>query len=123
MTLPDSWGLYLLLGTFTGVFCGMLGIGGAVIIIPSLIFMFGFDQHSAQGTTAALFAMPFGILSAITYYKNGYVNLPIVMLLFSGSMIGGLFGAHLAVMIPARILQRIFGAALFLMSWRFLFAK
>ena len=42
--------LYILLGLFAGTISGIVGIGGGVIIIPSLIFLFGFTQLQAQGT-------------------------------------------------------------------------
>ncbi|MCJ7730592.1 MAG: TSUP family transporter, partial [Sedimentisphaerales bacterium] len=45
---------YLLLGLVAGIFSGLIGIGGAIIIIPSLVLLFGLSQHTAQGTTLAL---------------------------------------------------------------------
>ena len=69
--------LYLLLGLLAGVFSGLIGIGGAIIIIPSLVFVFGLSQHTAQGTTLALMVPPIGLLAAWTYYKSGFVDLKI----------------------------------------------
>ncbi len=40
-----------ILGIIAGIVSGLLGIGGAVIIIPALVFFFGFNQDMAQGTT------------------------------------------------------------------------
>jgi uncharacterized membrane protein YfcA len=68
---------YVLLGLVAGVLSGLIGIGGGVIIVPALIFLFGLSQHEAQGTTLALLIPPVGILAAWTYYKQGYVNLEI----------------------------------------------
>ncbi|MGA9406732.1 MAG: TSUP family transporter, partial [Bacteroidota bacterium] len=45
---------YLLLGLLAGVLSGFIGIGGGVLIVPALVFIFGFSQHQAQGTTLAL---------------------------------------------------------------------
>ncbi len=45
---------YILLGLLAGVLSGLIGIGGGVIIVPSLIFWFGFSQQEAQGTTLGL---------------------------------------------------------------------
>ena len=44
----------LCLGLTAGILSGTLGIGGGIIIIPALLFIFGFTQHMAQGTTLAL---------------------------------------------------------------------
>jgi uncharacterized membrane protein YfcA len=65
--------LYVLLGVIAGVFSGLIGIGGGVIIVPALVFVFGFSQHQAQGTTLALLVPPIGILAAWTYYWQGDV--------------------------------------------------
>jgi Sulfite exporter TauE/SafE len=46
--------LYVLLGLIAGAFSGLIGIGGGVIIVPALVFLFGLSQHQAQGTTLAL---------------------------------------------------------------------
>ncbi len=41
--------LYLLLGFVAGALSGLIGIGGGVIIVPALVFLFGLSQHQAQG--------------------------------------------------------------------------
>ena len=56
--------LYLLLGLLAGTLSGLIGIGGGVIIVPALVFLFGFSLHQAQGTTLALMVPPIGILAA-----------------------------------------------------------
>ena len=67
--------LYLILGLAAGTLSGLIGIGGGVIIVPALVFLFGLPQHQAQGTTLALLVPPIGILAAWTYYKQGFVDL------------------------------------------------
>jgi hypothetical protein len=58
--------LYVLLGITAGTLSGLIGIGGGVIIVPALVFVFGLSQHAAQGTTLALLVPPIGILGAWT---------------------------------------------------------
>ena len=43
--------LYLFLGWTTGTLSGLLGLGGGSLITPAVIYLFGFSQHIAQGTT------------------------------------------------------------------------
>jgi len=85
--------LYLLLGLITGIFSGLIGIGGAIIIIPILVLLLGLSQHTAQGTTLALMVPPIGLLAAWTYYKAGFVDLKIGGLICLGFFVGGLVGA------------------------------
>ncbi|HIH36721.1 MAG TPA: sulfite exporter TauE/SafE family protein [Methanocellales archaeon] len=112
---------YLLLGLFAGFISGLIGIGGGVIIVPMLIYLFGLTQHHAQGTTLALLIPPIGLLAAWTYYKHGYVNLTIAVFVCLGFFIGGLFGAKLAVGLSNETLQKVFGFALLLVALYMIF--
>ena len=100
---------YLLLGLFAGTASGLIGIGGGIIIVPSLVFIFGLTQHQAQGTTLALMVPPIGLLAAYTYWKSGYVNIKIAAFVCAGFFIGGLLGSKIAIDIPETLLQKIFG--------------
>ena len=115
--------LYLLLGLLTGTLSGLFGIGGAIIIIPTLVLLFKFNQHMAQGTTLALMVPPIGLLAAWTYYKQGFVDFKIAGLICLGFFIGGLIGAKIAVQIPDQILRKMFGIFLLLVSLKMIFTK
>jgi hypothetical protein len=115
--------LYVLLGVIAGVFSGLIGIGGGVIIVPALVFLFGFSQHQAQGTTLALLAPPIGILAAWTYYAQGYVDVRIAALICLGFFFGGLLGARLAMSLSNAVLEKVFGIALLLIAVKMIFTK
>lgn len=115
--------IYIVIGLFAGILSGLIGIGGGIIIIPVLVLLLGFTQHEAQGTTLALMVPPVGILAAWTYYKHGYVNLPVACFICIGFLFGGLIGAKFATGMTETILQKIFGSALFLISLRMIFFK
>ncbi len=105
--------LYVFLfSIFVGVFSGLVGIGGATFLIPFLVFLFGFDQKLAQGTTLLAFTFPTFLLGAITYYKNGNVRLDISVTIAIGMAFGALLGANIAQKIDSKILARIFGIVL-----------
>lgn len=113
--------LSILIGCLAGVFSGLLGIGGGIIVIPALIFAFGLSQHQAQGTTLAMLVLPIGLLAAMTYYKMGHVNLKIAGWLAAGFFFGGLGGAHLAAAIPEPMLRKLFGAVMLIVSLKLIF--
>ncbi|MBN1503044.1 sulfite exporter TauE/SafE family protein [Candidatus Woesearchaeota archaeon] len=115
--------LFILLGILAGAISGLIGIGGGVLIVPALVYLFGFTQHKAQGTTLALLVVPVGFLAALIYYKAGHVDLRIAALIAIGFFIGCLFGAKFAVSLPDIYLQRIFGVALFILALRMIFSK
>ncbi|MBX7151027.1 sulfite exporter TauE/SafE family protein [bacterium] len=115
--------LYLLLGAVAGVFSGLIGIGGGVIIVPALIFLFGMTQHQAQGTTLALLVPPIGLLAAWTYYKQGYVDLKIAAFICLGFVLGGWLGAKFATGISNSALEKIFGAVIILIGIKMLIGR
>ena len=108
--------LYIAIGIFAGMISGLIGIGGGIIIVPCLIYIFGFSQHAAQGTTLAMLIPPIGILAAWTYYKQGHVNFPVAGLICLGFVLGGYFGAKFAIGFSEVALQKIFGACLLVIA-------
>jgi uncharacterized membrane protein YfcA len=115
--------LFLLLGLITGILSGLLGIGGAIIIIPSLVLVFSMSQHMAQGTTLALMVPPIGLLAAWTYYKAGHVDFKVAALICLGFFVGGFIGAKFVTDIPDLPLRRIFGIVLLLAALKMIFTK
>jgi len=115
--------LLLVIGFATGILSGLIGVGGGIIVTPILVFLFGFTQQQAQGTTLAMLVPPIGILAAWTYYKAGYADLRTAGLLCLGFFFGGLIGARIATGLPTATLQKIFGIALFLISLKMILGK
>lgn len=101
-----------ILGIASGLVSGFFGIGGAVIVIPALVFGFGFSQQTAQGTSLAMLLPPIGLLAAWRYWQAGHVNIKAAIILAAAFFIAAAVGAHFAVSIPQALLRRLFGAAL-----------
>lgn len=114
---------FLTLGMIIGVLSGILGIGGAVFAIPALVYLFGWPQHLAQGTTLAMLVPPIGILAAWSYYQAGHVDLRVAGIMCVGFFFGGYFGGLVANNLPEDVLRKIFGAALMLISLKMIFGK
>jgi uncharacterized membrane protein YfcA len=109
---------YLILGFAAGVVSGMTGIGGGVIILPALVFLFGFSQHQAQGTTLALLVPPIDLLAAWIYYKQEYVDLTVAALVCLGFFFGGFLGAKVGTMLPNAVLSKTFAVILLLSAMK-----
>ena len=114
---------FVILGLVVGVLAGALGIGGAVFIVPALVYLFGWQQHMAQGTTLAMLIPPIGILAAMKYYQAGHVDIKVAALLCVGFFVGGYFGGVIANQLPADTLKKVFGIALLLISLRMILGK
>lgn len=103
---------FLLTGLLAGTFSGFLGIGGGIILIPALVYVFGFSQKMAQGTTLAAMVPPIGILAAMVYWKNGNVDLKAAAFIALGFLIGGLIGGVTVQYIPEVLLRKGFALVL-----------
>ena len=115
--------LFIVLGLAAGILSGLLGIGGGILIVPTLVFIFGLSQHLAQGTTLAMMVPPIGLLAAWTYYKHGHVDIKIAILLCLGFFFGGLIGAKCATSINPVMLKRLFGVAMLIAALKMILAK
>ena len=94
-----------------------------MLIVPALVFLFGFSQQQAQGTTLALLVPPIGILAAWTYYRHGFVDLKIAAFIAVGFILGSLFGARFAVGISNTMLEKIFGVTIMLIGLKMVVGK
>jgi len=56
---------FALAGFLTGIIGMLFRVGGGEIFIPLLIYVFGFSQHQAQGTSLAVLLPPIGLLAAL----------------------------------------------------------
>jgi uncharacterized protein len=115
--------LYIILGLSAGILSGVVGIGGGVLIVPALVFLFGFSQQQAQGTTLALLVPPIGIFAAWTYYQHGFVNIKVAVFIALGFILGSIVGARFAVGISNTILEKIFGITLMLIGLKMFIGK
>lgn len=115
--------LIIVIGIITGITAGMLGVGGAIIMVPALVFFLGFSQHMAQGTSLAVMLPPIGIVAAYNYWKAGQVDIRIALILAATFIIGSFFGSKLAITIPQHLLKKIFGIVLMIVALRMLIWK
>ena len=108
----------LLVGTLAGVFAGMFGIGGGLIIVPALVFFYGLSQHAAVGTSLGALLLPVGALGAWEYYRTGNLDLRAALVIAIGLFFGAFFGARLAHILTAVQLRRGFAVFLVLVAIR-----
>jgi uncharacterized protein len=111
------------IGICTGILGGLLGIGGAIVMIPAMVIFLKFNQHLAQGTALAAMIPPIGLLAAYEYYKNGNVNIPVALFIAAGFIVGAYGGAKIAEHIDDALLSRIFGFVLFAISIKMILNK
>jgi len=115
--------ILIVIGLMAGVFGGMFGVGGAIIMIPALVYFLGVDQHTAQGTSLAVMLPPIGLFAAYNYYKAGQVNVWYALIIALAFMIGGYFGSMISLSLPENLMKKLFGLFLLITALRLIFEK
>jgi len=113
--------LLVIVGLAAGMLSGLVGLGGGVIIVPALVFLLGFSQHQAQGTSLGILLLPAGIFAVLNYYQKGFIDIKVVLLLFVGFLVGGWLGSKLSLSLPEALLKKVFACALVLIAVKVLF--
>lgn len=113
--MPGDIALYLLTGSFAGFFAGLLGVGGGLIIVPILYFIFASQgieashlMHMALATSLATIIVT-SISSAYAHHKKQAVLWPVVFLLSPGILFGAWSGGIFAANLDTGILKPVFG--------------
>jgi uncharacterized membrane protein YfcA len=115
--------ILIVIGLMAGVFSGLFGVGGAVIMIPALVYFLSADQHTAQGTSLAVMLPPIGLFAAYNYYKAGQVNIWYAVIIAAAFIVGGFFGSKIAINLPENLMKKIFGVFLLLTALKLIFSK
>lgn len=115
--------LGILVGLIGGTLSGLTGLGGGFIMVPLLVYLFGMTQHQAQGTSLTVLLPPLGVLAFWQYYKNGYVDVQVAILVAIGFIAGGYLGGWTAQMIPGALLRKGFAVVTALISLDMFFRK
>jgi uncharacterized membrane protein YfcA len=107
--------IYLLLGAVAGFLGGLLGLGGGIVVVPALFFIFrglGFlpeaVMHMAVGTSLATVVLTAAV-STWAHHRHGAVLWPAVARFAPGIVIGSLAGGVLADQLAGSALRIVFG--------------
>ncbi len=114
--------LLIALGLMAGFMAGLLGIGGGIILVPGLFFLFkmlGYDpsllMHLSVGTSLAII-IPTGISSALAHKRHGAVRMDVVLAIGPGIVAGVAGGTFIAGVLSGASLTLIFACALIVFS-------
>jgi uncharacterized protein len=110
----------ILIGAAAGVFAGLFGIGGGIIIVPSLILLAGFPLVKATGTSLAAILLPVGILGVVAYYRAKIIDLRASAFLAAGLLTSVVVGAWLANTLPAELMRKFFALFCLYVGWNFI---
>jgi len=101
--------LFVVIGLAAGILSGVFGIGGGVVIVPALIYLAGFNQHRATGTSLAVLLPPIGFAAMWEYYRHQNVDVRAAMIMAATVFVGGWLGAVVANRVSGPYLRLAFG--------------
>lgn len=117
------------MGGLAGMFAGLLGIGGGIIIVPVLVVVFTAQgvsidvlMHVAIGTSLATIIVT-SLSSIRSHQKHQAIEWSVVRLMSVGVFSGGLLGATIAKFIPGDALKTIFSIFMFLIAGQMFFGN
>src|SRR5512136_3218573 len=110
----------ILVGLTAGIFAGLFGIGGGIIIVPALILLAGFPLVRATGTSLAAILLPVGILGVVAYYRAKIIDLRASAYLAAGLLTSVVVGAWLANTLPGDLMRKFFALFCLYVGWNFI---
>jgi uncharacterized membrane protein YfcA len=105
---------YLVLGSVAGILAGLLGVGGGVVLVPVLVFVFTRQQipssvvlHLALGTSLASIALT-SVASLRAHHGRGAVDWGVFRRITPGILAGSFFGSWISAHLSTKFLQAFF---------------
>jgi uncharacterized membrane protein YfcA len=120
------WFLYPVFGGIAGILAGLLGVGGGIVVVPIVFFIFtsqGFPQEYTMQMALAtsLGSIMFTSVSSFrAHHKRGAVNWDIVKRITPGILIGTFGGTWVAAMLSPRFLKGFFACFLYYVATQML---
>ncbi len=106
-------------GLGAGFLSGLFGVGGGILIVPGLVFLMGFGQRLAHGTSLAA-VLPIATSGLIGFAVEDSVDWPVAAALSVGAIGGAVIGTHWLQVLPVRVLSFSFAAVLLASAVRLL---
>lgn len=107
-------------GLSVGLLSGLVGIGGGVLLVPLLLYVFKVDMHIAAGTSLAII-IPTALVGVWGHFNHGNVDWRLAAIIAIGGILGSFLGAWLANILPSTTLKKIFAFLLLLISIKVIF--
>ncbi len=115
--------IILIIGVIAGIFSGFVGIGGGLIVVPSLVIFLSMSQHQAQGTSLAMMLPPIGAIAVYNYYKAGAVDFKVAAILCVSFVAGTFLGSKIAISLSPDQIKKAFGVFIILLGLKMVFLK
>lgn len=118
-----QYALAVVIGALAGILGGMFGIGGGIVIVPALVFLLGFDQLKAQGTSLLVFMVPVAILGFLNYHRAGRTDVAVGLFIALGVLVGSYLGSKISLSLDEVLVRRLFAVLLVVVAIQLFFKR
>lgn len=110
-----GFAIAIISGVAVGTLSGLIGIGGGILLVPILLYIFKVDMHIAVGTSL-MTIIPTTIMGSMIHFQKGNVDWRLGIVIAIGALAGAILGSTASTMIPAHTLKKIFAIVLLILS-------
>lgn len=120
---------YMMVGCLSAFLAGLLGIGGGIVVIPCLVYLFGIQGMSIDivmhvALASSLGAVPFNaFIAARSHRQHIAIDWTLVKIMVPGMVLGSVVGPLISVHLSGEALRWIFGIFLGILGVRYVLAK
>ncbi len=121
--------LFIVIGLITGILAGLLGIGGGMITVPSMFYIFHLLKTKPDNlmqicvATALATTLMTSLGSTFSHHKKKTILPHVLKIVIPGLVIGCILGAFASYFLSSRTLQIVFGTISTLFAIYFFFPK
>lgn len=108
------------IGLTSGLFAGMAGVGGGVVIVPATVLLLGLGQHVAQGTSLIAIALT-AIAGSVVNKRNQRLQIRDSVIIGAGGVFGSIVGVRFALGVDGDTLSTAFGFLVLFVAGRTLY--
>ncbi|MEW6534152.1 MAG: sulfite exporter TauE/SafE family protein [Candidatus Auribacterota bacterium] len=114
--------LVMIAGVSSGFLSGLLGIGGGIITVPVLIYVFRLEPIVAIGTSLCVI-FPTALIGSFLHHMHGNVKGSLLLYFLPLSLIGAFIGVKVAAHLPGDVLKKVFALVFLVISVKMFFSK
>jgi uncharacterized protein len=103
-----------------GIFSGLLGIGGGLVMVPLFHYVLKMNLHQAVGTSLAII-VPTALVGAIRHAQGNYINWNVFLFATLFAVVGGFIGAGISMNIDVGMIRKIFALFMILAAIKMFF--
>lgn len=111
------------IGVLAGALSGFVGVGGGIIMVPALVWMLGYSQHQAQGTSLAVLMLPVVALAVWNYHKEYPIDFKAVGVIAVAFVAGSWMGSKGALALSPEMVKKVFGGLMIIAALKLIFGK